>query len=308
MRVLVADDDPGSRIAVRRILEREGYEVLEAADGHEAWRIVSAAEHPRLVILDWMMPGIDGVEICRKLRALEREPYVYTVLLTARSSRDDVLDAFDNGADDYLVKPVDAAELVSRLRAGRRILELQEELLAAREELRFKATHDSLTGVLNHERIVTTLQEELARARRTEAPLSACMVDVDDFKAVNDRLGHLAGDGVLREVARRIGSQLRPYDAIGRYGGEEFLIVLPHVHERSARGVAERLLHAVAGRAIEAEGERLHITVSIGLTTAEPTGGVVARDVIGAADRALYQAKSEGKARYAVQPVLPAAA
>src|SRR6202050_6593 len=202
-RVLAAEDNPVFQSRLRSMLTKGGYDPIIARDGAEAWRGLAADDAPRLAILDWMMPGLDGVEICRRVRAAGREPYIYILLLTARTESQDLVEGMEAGADDYLTKPFVAHELRVRLRAGQRILDLQSELVAAREALRVQATHDNLTGIANRGAILDSLQTELSRASRDRRPVALLMADVDRFKQVNDTRGHQAGGGVLREVAAR---------------------------------------------------------------------------------------------------------
>jgi PleD family two-component response regulator len=209
MKVLAADDNPISQTVLRSMLLKWGYDVVTASDGDQAWQVLHSPQAPSLAILDWMMPGQDGVEICRRLRAAGKEPYTYVLLLTSRSDCQDLVEALDAGADDYLTKPFNSSELRARLRAGRRIIELQEQLLAAQEELRMRATHDGLTGLLNRFAIMEILRRELARCSRENQPISILMADLDKFKHVNDSLGHLAGDAVLRESAARMQASFR---------------------------------------------------------------------------------------------------
>jgi two-component system, cell cycle response regulator len=292
MRVLAAEDNPVFQSMLRTMLTRWGYEAVMARDGNEAWNILQGADAPRLAVLDWMMPGMDGVEICRRIRSAGREPYIYILLLTARNESQDLIEGMDAGADDYLTKPFNAHELRVRIRAGRRILDLQEELLQAREALREQATHDGLTGLLNRAAILAKLDDELARSAREGRPVSVLMVDLDRFKAVNDTHGHLAGDAVLREAASRLKSAARRYDSVGRYGGEEFLVVLPGCEAAAAGAQAERLREAMAGTPFRADSRPLAITCSIGLRcTSECAPEFLVRD----ADDALYQAKSQGR-------------
>ena len=203
-RVLAAEDNPIFQSMLRNLLTRWGYDAVIARDGNEALRILQSEDAPRLAILDWMMPGADGVEVCRQVRAANREPYIYILLLTARADSQDLVDGMDAGADDYLTKPFNAHELRVRLRAGCRILDLQEELLHAREALREQATHDGLTRLFNRTAIMEVLRNEIARAERERQPLALLMVDIDRFKNINDTYGHLDGDAVLREAARRM--------------------------------------------------------------------------------------------------------
>ena len=298
MRVLTAEDNPVFQSMLRALLTKWGYDVVAARDGLEAWRILGSADAPRLAILDWMMPGVDGVELCRRVRAAGREPYTYILLLTARTESNDLVAGMEAGADDYLTKPFNAQELRVRLRAGRRILDLQEELMAAREALRDQATHDGLTGLLNRVTLMDALRTELSRAAREHHPVAVLMVDLDRFKLVNDTHGHLAGDAVLREAARRLKSSARPYDSVGRYGGEEFLIVLPGCDIASARDRAERFREALAGEPIAIDGgESIRITCSIGVSGSADLSAPTCDNLVRSADRALYQAKEHGRNR-----------
>ena len=297
MKILIADDEVVSRRTLEATLLKWGYEVAVACDGRDAWRILQQAGAPKLAILDWMMPGRDGVDICRDLRKREEGLYTYVLLLTSKAGRHDMIDGLDAGADDYVTKPFDPQELKVRLRAGCRILHLQDQLVAAREALREQATHDPLTGLWNHGAILGILAGEVARAQREGSSVGVVMADLDRFKCINDVHGHLAGDAVLRETARRIRASLRPYDEVGRYGGEEFLIVAPGCDTPDAANLAERLRACVVQEPIDtAEGE-LHVTMSLGVTT---SGGSEPTDVvrlIGSADAALYRAKNEGRNR-----------
>lgn len=297
LHVLAAEDNPVFQSMLRSMLTKWGYHPVIARDGLEAWNILQSDNAPRLAILDWMMPGLDGIEICQRIRAAAREPYVYMVLLTARNESQDVVDGMDAGADDYLTKPFNAHELRVRLRAGSRILDLQEQLLYAREALRIQATHDGLTGLLNHAAILEALDAELSRSIRTAQPLAVLLADVDRFKSVNDTHGHQAGDAVLRETARRMRSAVRRYDCVGRYGGEEFLVVLPGCDGESAQAQAERIREAVSAAPVDAGSVQMTITCSIGVAMrALPEAGD-AQNLIREADEALYRAKASGRNR-----------
>jgi diguanylate cyclase (GGDEF)-like protein len=266
-----------------------------ARDGNEAWQIIESADAPRLAVLDWMMPGLDGVEICRRLRSLQHEPYIYILLLTARTESQDLIEGMDAGADDYLTKPFNAHELRVRIRAGRRILDLQDAL-------RQQATHDGLTGLLNRNSILGKLAEEVSRSLRQSEPVAVLMADLDHFKSVNDTHGHLAGDAVLREAARRFKAASRSYDAVGRYGGEEFLIVLPGCSASDAWRQSERLREAIAGTPFPIEGCHLEMSCSFGLAGTDTSP---ADRLVRSADEALYRAKAEGRNRIVVHSAIP---
>jgi diguanylate cyclase (GGDEF)-like protein len=297
MKILIAEDDTVSRRILEVHLTKWGYEVVPARDGNEAWQILQTADAPRLAILDWMMPGMDGVEVCRRVRKDAKEPYTYLILLTTLNGEEDIVNGMNAGADDYLGKPYNANELQVRLRAGRRIVDLQEELIAAREVLRAKASHDPLTGLWNHEEILRILERELARGEREGTRVGVIMADLDHFKLVNDTYGHLAGDAVLRMTASRMYSLMRPYDAVGRYGGEEFLFVLPGCNQDGAAVMAERIrLHIGSDQMNTPEG-MIPVTVSLGVAVDCGEGKQDAGTLVQKADLALYRAKEKGRNR-----------
>jgi two-component system, cell cycle response regulator len=300
MRVLIADDNAMSRLTLRSQLKKWGYEVVEASDGDAAWAILSMPDSPRLAILDWMMPGLDGIELCRRVRAQCLEPYVYVILLTGREGRDDVVAGLDAGADDYVTKPFDAQELRVRVRAGERICTLQGELVAARETLRYEATHDHLTGAWNRAAILDTLERERTRAARAGVPISLAMVDFDHFKRINDSYGHQAGDAVLREGLTRVTAALRTKDLVGRYGGEEFLVVMPGCDPSGVNSACERIRASVCAEPIVVGEHSIQVTVSIGAATW--SGVRDPSELIERADAALYVAKRKGRDRVELAP------
>lgn len=296
-RTLLAEDNPIFQTMLRSLLDRWGYETVLARDGNEAWQALSSSEPPRLAILDWMMPGVNGVELCRRIRAAAQEPYIYILLLTARTEAGALVEGMDAGADDYLTKPFKAHELRVRLRAGRRILQLQEQLLLAREALREQATHDSLTGMLNRAGIFEALEHEIDRAQRERGPLAVLMTDIDFFKKINDTWGHGAGDLVLKKAAARMQHAVRAYDSLGRYGGEEFLLVLPGCTAEAATERAERLRQAIALVPFETGHESIQITCSIGVSARPHALRTDLEAMVREADVALYAAKQAGRNR-----------
>lgn len=297
MRILIAEDEPAFRHLLEEILVRWGYEVAVARDGNEAYQILLAENAPKLAILDWKMPGMEGVEICRKLREDAEENYTYILLLTSLQRDEDLVTGMEAGADDYIVKPFKYNELRVRLRAGRRIIELQQELLAARDILHAKATHDSLTGLLNHEEILAVLDKELARSERDGICFSIIMVDIDHFKKVNDTYGHLAGDAVLRITAQKMQAMMRTYDSIGRYGGEEFLVILPECCLECAAAFAKRLCSCINSELMDLPDGMIPVTISLGVAASDGDTLSDRQTLVQAADAALYQAKENGRNR-----------
>lgn len=300
MKILIADDDPVSRRMLESLLKKWGYEVITTCDGNEAWQTLQEQDAPQLVILDWMMPNMDGIEVCRKIRGKNEERYKYVILLTAKNQKKDVVEGLSAGADDYLTKPFDPHELKVRLRAGRRIIELLDELQIARDSLLAKATHDPLTGLWNREEIINTLEKELSRARRDSIPVCVVMADIDYFKKINDTFGHLTGDSVLKEVARRLLASLRHYDSIARYGGEEFLIVLPECNSSNGAQVAERMRLNICSTPIDTPEGLIPITISMGVASTSDLNVLNSSALIKAADIALYKAKKSGRNRVEV--------
>ncbi|MDX2050822.1 MAG: diguanylate cyclase [Polyangiaceae bacterium] len=296
-KILVADDERVARTMLVKWLQSWGYEVIVATDGQEALDRIAEDKDIRLALLDWIMPKVDGVDVVRKIRAGTPEPYIYTVLLTARDDKKHIVEGLDAGADDYLVKPADPLELKVRLRAGSRVVELQEELMRAREAMRFEATHDALTGMPNRSALMKNLKIELTRSARGQHATSILFADIDHFKKVNDTYGHGAGDIVLCEVGKRLMRGIRAYDQVGRLGGEEFLVVLPECDARLATLVGERLRRLVGASPILAGGAEITCTVSIGAAGTDQKLGVSPVELLEAADAALYRAKGSGRNR-----------
>ncbi len=294
MKILVADDAPISRRLLEVTLTDEGYQVVLASDGGQALQILEQDDSPRLAILDWMMPNANGPEICRTIRKQAREHYVYFILLSAKGEQNEVNEGLGAGADDYIIKPFDLNELKARVRSGRRIIDLEEQLLSARELLQLQATHDSLTGLLNRAAILEMLKKELARSVRDGSSVSIIAADLDHFKHINDSHGHQAGDAVLVEATQRMQASLRQYDAIGRCGGEEFLIVSPGCSEAAAAEQAERLRECLSASPVQCFQGAIPVTVSLGVV-ATTSGAVQADDLLRAADEALYAAKKNGR-------------
>jgi diguanylate cyclase (GGDEF)-like protein len=295
MKVLIADDSIVSRHLLEATLRKWGYDVLVACDGVEAWNELQKPDAPSVAILDWVMPGLTGPDVCNLVRQQSRESYTYLLLLTSKSLREDLIAGMEAGADDYITKPFDQHELKVRLRAGTRIVELQSQLLSAREALREQATKDFLTRVWNRSSILEILDRELSRGQRESRPVGVVLVDLDRFKYINDTYGHFAGDAVLHETARRLQSSIRSYDAIGRYGGEEFLIVLPGCDDACSFGQAERLRRMLKDEPMRMGDVEVVQTGSFGATSLIPGRNGSAEALIRLADQALYRAKRQGR-------------
>ncbi|BDV41857.1 diguanylate cyclase response regulator [Geotalea uraniireducens] len=300
MRILIAEDEPNLRQLLKVCLTAWGYDVIVARNGNEAWQILQGEDPPRLVILDWVMPGVNGLEVCQRIRAAGQEPYTYIIMLTSQQREDDLVTGMEAGADDYITKPFKHNELKVRLRAGQRIVELQNELLAAREALRTRATHDPLTGLWNHGEILNFLGQELAKAQREKQPVSIIMADLDHFKRINDSHGHQAGDAVLCAIARRMLSLVRTYDFVGRYGGEEFLIILPDCDAKQGAILAERLRAHIDSEGFASPEGPIPVTISLGVASSDTASWADPDTMVGAADKALYRAKQGGRNRVAI--------
>ncbi len=301
MQILIAEDDAVSRLVLSATLKKMGHEVRAASSGSEAWAALDEMHYP-LLISDWMMPDMDGLELCRRVRTFHDEgrrgaPYTYIILLTALGGKTNYLDAMDAGADDFITKPFDADQLAARLRVAERILALHQTLRA-------QALIDALTGLSNRGAIMDNLRQEIERAARQNSSVSVILADLDRFKNINDTHGHEAGDDVLCEAARRMKSSLRPYDHIGRYGGEEFLMVVPNCGPTEAAIVAERVRCCLASSPIHAARKELLVTSSIGVCCSNVMTSVDGQShkpdvaaLIRHADEALYRAKDEGRNR-----------
>jgi two-component system, cell cycle response regulator len=302
MKILIAEDDPAYRQLLTEVLGMWGYDVVVARNGNEALQALLTKDAPQLAILDWMMPGMEGVEVCRNIRKDTERSYTYIILLTSLQRDEDLVIGMEAGADDYIFKPFKLNELRVRLRAGRRIIELQNELMAARDIFQEKAIHDSLTGLLNHEEILCIMDRELARSERDGVCVSIIMADIDHFKLVNDTYGHLAGDVVLRIIAQKMHSMARSYDTIGRFGGEEFLFVLPECCIECAVTFAERLRSLISTDSIDTPEGMIPVTISLGVAASRKDGRRDGHSLVKAADGALYKAKENGRNRVEVAP------
>jgi len=294
MTVLVADDDVLAAKVLEKTLKKWGYDVVRAKNGEEAWDQIEK-KNLRLAILDWMMPKMDGVQLCRKVRRKKGTTYTYIILLTARDYFEDIIRGLSAGADDYMTKPFNLLELKARLQTGLRILELEDKLLESRRELKEMAAHDSLTGLWNRSSILEFLEDELEKTRRERGAISVIMIDVDHFKRINDTFGHAVGDQVLNQIANCLKTNIRRYNKIGRYGGDEMVVVLPDCQRDHLDKIAERLRASVSRRRFKTDSGTLKVTISCGGASSDCFSHPALRQLLQASDRALYEAKAKGR-------------
>lgn len=308
--IVLAEDDAASRKLLVRQLESAGYAVTACEDGRRALDAICRIGSC-IVVADWMMPEMDGTTLCREVRQLQAVRglgTVYFIMLTAQTERDSVVAGLDAGADDYLTKPYHRSELLARINAGRRIYDLQQGMLAREQELARKnaeleilsqklerlANTDGLTGLTNRRHLLERLDEAWSMSVRRDLPLACILFDIDRFKRINDTHGHAAGDAVLKAVAAACDAQVRPYDLIGRFGGEEFIVVAPDTDAAGAAALAERLRAAVEAAEIAFEGRSIPVTMSLGVAVRGPQHADPAA-AIAAADEMLYKAKENGR-------------
>jgi two-component system chemotaxis family response regulator WspR len=294
--VLLVDDQMIVAHAVRRLFAQDQDIALHYCPSPHQALERAAALRPTVILQDLVMPDIQGLELVRRYRATSATAEIPIIVLSTKEEAITKSQAFAEGANDYLVKLPDRIELVARVRYHSRAY----RALAA---LRDQATRDGLTGVWNRQMIFDTLAQELARAAREGTSLSIVMADLDKFKSINDTFGHPVGDAVLQEASRRMSKCVRSYDHVGRYGGEEFLIVLPNCNEDEARTVIERLRQSIADAPMNGDGRELHVTCSLGVAFVGTQKGISVAALVHAADEALYFAKQNGRNRVQVAPV-----
>jgi len=304
LKVLIAEDDRVSARILENHLNKWGYQVFLEKNGEEAWKTLDR-ENIQIAILDWMMPKLNGIQLCKKIRKRETDLYTYLILLTARTSTEDIVKGLNAGADDYITKPVEYLELKARLSTGQRIIELEHHNRKLRDRLEKLARQDSLTGFLNKKNIELRLQEELSRSQRDHRPLASILIDIDKFKQINDTYGHHVGDQVLVEISSRLKKNIRGHDQIGRYGGDEILIIAWDADSCTLKKITERLRKAISGIPFKTDAGPLDISISLGGITSEYKADMTAEELIKLSDQALYQAKSKGRDRAETIDAIP---
>ncbi len=298
--ILIVEDSRTQALKFQLMLENQGYFVQVAQNGIEAMNIL-LNNHISIVITDWVMPEMDGSELCRAIRQHDFGGYVYIIMLTAREKKIDIIEGLKAGADDYLIKPVDEAELMARLMTAERIISLEQTLKRRNQEIALLSITDPLTRVFNRGYFNDNFPLAFKRAARYQNPISLAICDIDYFKRINDKYGHQAGDKVLVKFALHLKDALRQdIDWIARYGGEEFVIVLPDTDPEGGKKAAERFRKIIENMEVEVNGEKLTITASFGvagITSSSDTNSITPDLVINTADRCLYQAKEAGRNR-----------
>jgi two-component system cell cycle response regulator len=303
MRILIVEDETISRRMVKKYLLDAGYGIVEAEDGQSAWELFQN-EPFHLVITDWMMPRLNGPELVQKIRAGGQKNYTYIIMLTAMDNKDNIVFGLESGVDEYLTKPFNGKELVARVASGMRILRLEEQLMQAQQQMEILAMRDGLTGLLNRRAIEEYAESEFNISGRKERAMSVILLDIDHFKKINDRFGHKTGDFALQQVAKVLKDDLRNYDRVGRWGGEEFILILPDTQLMDAVTVAERIRIRIAEMKISLEtGETFSVHVSLGVACTINQFSSLAK-LIDAADQTMYLAKQTGRNRVCIfEPV-----
>lgn len=295
MKILIAEDDEASLYILTEITKEWGYEPVIARDGEEAWEILKKPDAPKLVLLDWMMPGMNGLDVCRRAQTKDGGDSPYIIFLTSKNSIEDLVECLEAGASDFIAKPYNNTELKARINVGRKIVQLQSELRKAREDMARKALHDSLTGIFNRGAILEILEKELNRARREKRSLTIGLFDIDHFKDINDTYGHLAGDKILCGIVSRLQMNLRKYDQVGRLGGEEFIVISPFPASGESEEFYERLRSSISDKQFLWKETAIPVTISIGVADSSDCESV--SEMLAKVDAAMYRAKAEGRNR-----------
>lgn len=295
MKVLIADDCSATLEILRMNLSKWGYEPMLVSDGEQALRVLKSPAGPRLALLDWSMPKLEGVHVCQELRSRTENAlnYTYIIVLTAKDGENNMVQALESGADDYLTKPVSTKELQLRVRAGERIIELQDRVVRMNRKLAVITTDDQLTSVLNRNSMMERLTQELERSSRTSQPLAFLTIDIDGFTGINDLFGFHVGDEILKQCAARFKRAIRSYDIVGRTGGEEFAIVLPNTDLGMGVGMAERVRNSIQDQPFVIGDDVVPVTARVGVASTS-TEGMDRKRIVNGAEKAQREAKDRG--------------
>lgn len=304
MKVLIAEDEPTGNLILKSMVFRWGFDTVTVFDGDEAWKRLQEEDAPQIAILDWVMPGMDGLEVCRRIREMEngKDRYTYVIMLTGRGDTDDIVTGINAGADDYIVKPFNKEELRARLRTGQRNIELQMALRAANKKLQIMSRLDPLTGALSRSAILDDLDLAMYRSRREENTLTIALIDIDDLKEMNERHGRSAGDKVLQESVRRISACLRRTDNFGRYGGDEFLVILLGANNGADMEICHRIQSVICEKEIVLLDHSIPVTVSQSLAVWDGEAGI--EKFISSAEQTLLATKANGRNRVEIPSIL----
>jgi two-component system cell cycle response regulator len=295
MHILIAEDDLTSRMVLMEFLKKEGHQVTSTVNGVEAWKILQYSDAPSLVILDWMMPEMDGLEVLRRVRAVQTNKPPYIIMLTAKGEKVDIIAGLDSGANDYLAKPFDRGELRARVMVGSRMVEMQNALVESREMLAHQANHDPLTELPNRRAIFEQQNKDMVRTVRQGEVLAVGMCDIDHFKQINDTYGHQTGDDMLRGLSQILKNNLRIYDSVGRIGGEEFLVVMTVSKDTDFIFFFNRICQILSSSRIKTRSGELSLTLSIGIACSSTK--ITIDELLDEADKQLYRAKMGGRNR-----------
>lgn len=297
MKVLIAEDDPSANLLLKRLLFSWGFSIITAFDGTKAWEILQEEDVPQIAILDWMMPGMDGLEVCSRIREREkgREQYTYVIMLTGRSDKEDIVTGIDAGADDYIIKPFHKMELRARLQTGQRIIELQTACRTANKKLLIMSRLDPLTGALSRSAMLDDLDLAMYRSKRDKKSLSISLVDIDKLKEMNERHGRSAGDQILQDSVRKINACTRRTDCLGRFGGDELLVIMLGTDVDTGMTICHRIKKAIAEKKIVINDQSFPVTVSQSLAVWDGKASI--EEFIASAEHALLVTKTHGRNR-----------
>ena len=294
MKILIADDSPTTRFVLKKNLNKWNYDVVEASDGITAYNILQNDDPPRIAILDWNMPGMDGVSICKKIRSEPNKPFIYKILLTSRSSTEDLVFALDNGAHNFQSKPFKPIEIRSHVKVGHRLVEADDKLKEYADTMKKLATVDPLTNAFNRRYFMEHAEQEFKRSLRYQRPFSLLIIDIDHFKKINDNYGHACGDEVLKAITSLFKEELRNSDIFARIGGEEFAVILPETNAVKAVEVGQRIRIKIKNYDIPYNNINIKITISIGISSINDKSKSL-DELLKNADDALYDVKKCGR-------------